>query len=73
LTNGNKAKAKDKTAKKEEKSKSEEPKPNVDETLPLWWTDKTAAAPGTPAAATCANGRSGYRGSYFADASNPKF
>src|SRR3954453_5848256 len=25
------------------------------------------------AAATCVNGRSGYRGSYFADASNPKF
>jgi PRTRC genetic system protein E len=44
----NKAKAKDKTAKKEEKSKSEEPKPKTDETLPLWWTDKTAAAPGTP-------------------------
>jgi PRTRC genetic system protein E len=44
----NKAKAKDKTVKKEEKSKSEEPKPKTDETLPLWWTDKTAAAPGTP-------------------------
>jgi PRTRC genetic system protein E len=44
----NKATAKDKTAKKEEKTKSEEPKPKVDETLPLWWTDKTAAAPGTP-------------------------
>ena len=43
----NKAKTKDKTAKKEEKSKSEEPKPKTDETLPLWWTDRTAAAPGT--------------------------
>jgi PRTRC genetic system protein E len=43
----NKAKTKDKTAKKEEKGKSEEPKPKADETLPLWWTDKTAAAPGT--------------------------
>jgi PRTRC genetic system protein E len=43
----NKAKTKDKTAKKEEKSKSEEPKPKTDETLPLWWTDKSAAAPGT--------------------------
>jgi PRTRC genetic system protein E len=43
----NKAKAKDKTVKKEEKSKSEEPKPTTDETLPLWWTDKSASAPGT--------------------------
>ncbi len=43
----NKAKTKDKTVKKEEKSKGEEPKPKTDETLPLWWTDKTAAAPGT--------------------------
>jgi PRTRC genetic system protein E len=43
----NKAKTKDKTVKKEEKSKSEEPKPKTDETLPLWWTDRTAAAPGT--------------------------
>src|SRR3954454_13539086 len=43
----NKAKSKDKTVKKEEKSKSEEPKPKADETLPLWWTDKSAAAPGT--------------------------
>jgi PRTRC genetic system protein E len=42
-----KAKAKDKTTKKEEKSKSEEPEPKPDDTLPLWWTDKTAAAPGT--------------------------
>jgi PRTRC genetic system protein E len=42
----NKAKTKDKTAKNEEKSKSEEPKPKADETLPLWWTDKSAAAPG---------------------------
>src|SRR5207302_3002694 len=44
----NKSKATAKTVKKEEKDKSEEPKPKVDETLPLWWTDKTAAAPGTP-------------------------
>jgi PRTRC genetic system protein E len=44
----NKSKATAKTVKKEEKNKSEEPKPKVDETLPLWWTDKTAAAPGTP-------------------------
>jgi PRTRC genetic system protein E len=43
----NKSKANAKTVKKEEKSKSEEPKPKADETLPLWWTDKTAAAPGT--------------------------
>jgi PRTRC genetic system protein E len=43
----NKTKSKDKTVKKEEKSKSEEPKPKTDETLPLWWTDKSAAAPGT--------------------------
>jgi PRTRC genetic system protein E len=43
----NKSKAKDKTVKKEEKSKGEEPKPKADETLPLWWTDKSAAAPGT--------------------------
>jgi PRTRC genetic system protein E len=44
----NKSKATAKTVKKEEKNKSEEPKPKADETLPLWWTDKTAAAPGTP-------------------------
>src|ERR1041385_7172028 len=43
----NKSKANAKTVKKEEKSKREEPKPKADETLPLWWTDKTAAAPGT--------------------------
>jgi PRTRC genetic system protein E len=43
----NKAKTKDKTVKKEGKSKSEEPKPKTDETLPLWWTDRTAATPGT--------------------------
>ena len=43
----NKSKANAKTVKKEEKSKSEEPKPKTDETLPLWWTDKSAAAPGT--------------------------
>jgi len=42
----NKSKANAKTVKKEEKSKSEEPKPKADETLPLWWTDRTAAAPG---------------------------
>jgi PRTRC genetic system protein E len=44
----NKAKAKDKTVKKEEKSKSEEPKPKAADTLPLWWTDQSATAPGTP-------------------------
>jgi PRTRC genetic system protein E len=44
----NKAKAKDKMDKKDEKSKSEEPKPKAADTLPLWWTDKSAAAPGTP-------------------------
>ena len=38
----------DKTVKKEEKSKSEEPKPKAADTLPLWWTDQSAAAPGTP-------------------------
>ncbi len=43
----NKSKANAKTVKKEEKSKSEEPKLKADETLPLWWTDKSAAAPGT--------------------------
>jgi PRTRC genetic system protein E len=57
----NKTKANAKAVKKEEKSKSEEPKPKADETLPLWWTDKTAAAPGTqpqpasPAAVDTAN------------------
>jgi hypothetical protein len=43
----NKVKANAKTVKKEEKSKSEEPKPKADEPLPPWWTDRTAAAPGT--------------------------
>jgi PRTRC genetic system protein E len=43
----NKSKANAKTLKKEEKSKGEEPKPKADETLPLWWTDRTATAPGT--------------------------
>lgn len=43
----NKAKTKDKAAKKDEKTKPEEPKPKADETLPLWWTDRTTAAPGT--------------------------
>jgi PRTRC genetic system protein E len=43
----NKAKAKEKAAKKDDKSQKEEPKPEADETLPLWWTDKSAAAPGT--------------------------
>jgi PRTRC genetic system protein E len=43
----NKAKTKDKTVKKEEKSKSEEPKPKAADTLPLWWTDKSVAPPGT--------------------------
>jgi PRTRC genetic system protein E len=43
----NKSKANARTIKKEEKRNSEEPKPKADETLPLWWTDRTAAAPGT--------------------------
>jgi PRTRC genetic system protein E len=43
----NKAKAKEKAAKKDDTSQKEEPKPKADETLPLWWTDRTAAAPGT--------------------------
>jgi PRTRC genetic system protein E len=47
LDERNKVKAKEKSAKKDDKTKSEEAKPKADETLPLWWTDKTAAAPGT--------------------------
>lgn len=43
----NKAKAKEKSAKKDDKPQKEEPKPKADDTLPLWWTDKSAAAPGT--------------------------
>jgi PRTRC genetic system protein E len=43
----NKAKAKENSAKKDDKPQKEEPKPKADETLPLWWTDRTAAAPGT--------------------------
>lgn len=42
----NKAKAKGKTAKKDDKPQKKEPKPKADDTLPLWWTDKSAAAPG---------------------------
>jgi PRTRC genetic system protein E len=52
----NKTKAKEKAAKKDDKSQKKEPKPKADETLPLWWTDKSAAAPGNsqqqPAAPT---------------------
>jgi len=58
----NKSKANAKTIKKEEKSKTEEPKPKGDQTLPLWWTDKSAAAPGMekpqPASADVSNGES---------------
>jgi PRTRC genetic system protein E len=43
----NKAKAKEKSAKKDDKPQKEEPKPKADDTLPLWWTDKSAASPGT--------------------------
>lgn len=43
----NKAKSKEKSAKKEDKGKVEEAKSKPDQTLPLWWTDKSAAAPGT--------------------------
>ena len=42
----NKAKAKEKSARKEDKSKVEEAKPKPDDVLPLWWTDKSASAPG---------------------------
>lgn len=43
----NKAKAKEKSTKKDDKPQKEEPKPKADDTLPLWWTDKSAATPGT--------------------------
>lgn len=43
----NKSKVKEKAARTEEKAKSEEPKPKPDDTLPLWWTDKSVAPPGT--------------------------
>lgn len=66
----NKVKANAKTVKKEEKSKSEEPKPKADEPLPIWWTDRTAAAPGTqpqPAPTAVVDAAP-----YPSDASNPK-
>lgn len=43
----NKSKVKEKAARKEEKAKSEESKPKADDILPLWWTDKSVAPPGT--------------------------
>lgn len=42
----NKAKVKEKAVKKEEKSKSEDANTKPGETLPLWWTDRSVAAPG---------------------------
>lgn len=51
--NKNKAKAKTAGAKTEQKedpkSKPEAGKPNTEETLPLWWTDKSVAPPGAAA------------------------
>lgn len=43
----NKAKAKDKQVKKDERSKPPEPETKKDDTLPLWWTNPSAPAPGT--------------------------
>lgn len=43
----NKTKAKDKQAKKDEKNKAPEPETKKDDTLPLWWTNPSAPAPGT--------------------------
>lgn len=48
----NKAKTKDKQAKKDEKNKAPEPVAKKDETLPLWWTNPSAPAPGTTQAAS---------------------
>lgn len=50
----NKAKAKDKQAKKDEKDKTPEPDTKKDDTLPLWWTDPSAPAPGTTQSASTA-------------------
>lgn len=49
----NKAKTKDKQAKKDDKNKTAEPVAKKDETLPLWWTNPSTVPPGTaqPAAA----------------------
>lgn len=51
--NKNKSKAKTAGAKTEQKddpkSKPEAGKPNTEETLPLWWTDKSVAPPGAAA------------------------
>jgi len=51
--NKNKSKAKTASAKTEQKEdpkpKPEEGKPKTDETLPLWWTDKSVAPPGVAA------------------------
>jgi PRTRC genetic system protein E len=43
----NKAKAKDKQAKKDEKGKTPEPETKKDDTLPLWWTNPNVPPPGT--------------------------
>lgn len=52
----NKAKTKDKQAKKEEENKLPEPDAKKDETLPLWWTNPSAPAPGaTQPAGTAAS------------------
>lgn len=48
----NKAKTKNKQTTKDEKAKSQEQEPKKDESLPLWWTNPDAAAPGAPQAAT---------------------
>ena len=48
----NKAKAKDKQQKKDDKIKSEEEIARKDESLPLWWTDPAAAAPGVSQSAS---------------------
>jgi PRTRC genetic system protein E len=42
----NKAKTKSKQGSKEEKDKSQEQETKKNESLPLWWTDPSAAAPG---------------------------
>ncbi|HET9281238.1 MAG TPA: PRTRC system protein E [Candidatus Angelobacter sp.] len=50
----NKAKTKEKQAKKDEKNKTPEPDITKDDTLPLWWTDPSASAPGTTQPASIA-------------------
>lgn len=53
----NKAKTKDKQLKKDDQDKNEE-KPRKDESLPLWWTDPAAAAPGVSQPASTSDIRS---------------